>query len=100
MTGPNENQKITVVPDHKCLACGYTIRGAVHEEGKAIPPKEGDFCVCSRCGAITLFDAAGELRGLSDAEITEFLADEETMKTLDAMVRRVHFVRSTGHGIQ
>ena len=74
------------------MECGHALN-ALGTLGDAIwPPNPGDPVVCIRCGAACTFED-GKLRGFTDKEMEDLLADAEAMDDLARMVQRVHFLR-------
>lgn len=82
-------------PECACLYCGRRVNAAGSPDGSPIPaPAEGDVTICMRCGAVMRFNAAGKVRGMSDAEMDELIADAEYMNMLARLVRRIRFIRA------
>ena len=81
-------------PECACLHCGYHLDAAGSPDGSPIaPPAEGDLSICLRCGAVMKYNSAGKVRGMTDPEIDELIADTEQMNILAKLVRGIHFVR-------
>jgi len=55
-------------------------------------PRPGEAVVCIACGAVCTFED-GRLRGFTDEEMEDLLADPDAMDDLARMVHRVHLVR-------
>jgi hypothetical protein len=81
------------VPAAKCLECDNTLNAIGSFDGTAPAPKPGDPVACIRCGAVMTFEA-GALRGFTETEMDELIADTEAMDELARMVKGIHFVRT------
>ena len=83
------------VPDTKCLECGRKLDAVGTMDGTVPRPKPGEPIACLRCGAAMTMGENGALRGFTEAEMDELVADTEAMDELARMVARIHFVRAT-----
>jgi hypothetical protein len=85
---------IARVPESVCLNCGAPLNmvgtGDANVEAK---PEPGDVTVCIKCGGVMKLDENLRLRGMSDREMDELVADREWMDQVARMVQRVYFVK-------
>lgn len=82
------------VPLSKCLACGHEIDHVADPNGplaRAIQP--GDAVLCIACGGAQTVDETGRLQPFSEAQIARMEANQEFMRQITRMARRIHFVR-------
>jgi hypothetical protein len=88
-----DGSAVRVAPHH-CLECGAHLDALGTSDGSAYQePEPGAPVVCIRCGAVMAW-AAGTLRGFTDAEMDELIADGETMNEIARTVRSVHLIRA------
>jgi len=79
----------------RCLNCGHSLNAASSTSGKPIErPKDGDITVCIKCGAVMAYDGVRGLRGLSDAEIHELMADTEKMDEIAHTVQAIRVIQA------
>lgn len=85
---------VALVPESRCLNCGHAMNAVGTADLNDIAlPSPGDVTVCIRCGAVMMLDENLRLRGMSDAEMDELVADTEWMGQIAKMVRAIHFVK-------
>ncbi len=80
------------VPETACLECGHKLDAIGTAGGAMRTPRPGEAVVCIQCGAAMTFED-GRLRGFTDEEMEDLLADPHAMDDLARMVHRVHLVR-------
>lgn len=76
-----------------CIECGRKIDAIGSMDGITPHPEPGSPIICLRCGAVMTIDANGAPCGFTDQQMTEIIADTETMNEIARLVRRVHFLR-------
>jgi hypothetical protein len=86
MSKESEDMTENVIPKVACFACGYPIDRTSQAEGKDVPPKEDDFSVCYRCGAL------GTFQKLDDGNLTIRALREDEKVPLDVRVAHQNFV--------
>ena len=70
----------------ECLNCGRQIKPTE-------PPDPGDIVVCTRCGAVMIYNHSLKLRGLTEQEMRDVQADPEVMDMLGKKVQGMYFIR-------
>ena len=78
----------TKTPECRCLHCGHPLTattGVNHNER----PGPGDVVICWTCGAIMKFANDLTVRGMTDQEAKDLLADPEYSRYLAKIVRRI-----------
>lgn len=81
------------IPESKCLECGYKVNASGSMDGSPELPGPGDLVLCLKCGAVMLHAEDMRLRGMTDKEMDELTADQETMNELAKCVKLVHILR-------
>ena len=82
------------VPESRCLNCGHLMNTvATDRAGVEAKPEPGDNAVCLKCGAVMKLDENLRVRGMTDAEMDELVADHETMDEVARMVQKIHFLK-------
>jgi NAD-dependent SIR2 family protein deacetylase len=79
-------------PECRCLKCNQTFTGAL-ETTESGPPQPGAISVCISCGAVMIFGEDLKVREFTDSEVSELLADHETMRYLQNAVSVVHILK-------
>jgi hypothetical protein len=62
-------------------------------DNTAADPRPGDVTVCIRCGAVMRLDDNLRVRGMTDAEMDELVADRKWMNQVAKMVGAIHFMK-------
>lgn len=88
-------QGIVKTPVCSCLQCGARFNAAGKAGGLGETPVAGDLCICTKCGAVMLYNDDLTPRGMTDAEMADLEADTETMNELARHVRDVHVYRAS-----
>ena len=82
------------IPVTQCLECGTTLSGIGDlEDGDGPAPGPGDPVACIRCGAVATVDGDGALRGFTDREMDELIADRAAMDGLARLVQNIHLLK-------
>jgi len=82
----------TRIRDVLCPACGYAMTHTTAvEDGNA--PQPGDCSLCLNCGAVNVFSDDLGVRSASEAEIAEFMSDENVRQTVQ---RAQSYIRRRG----
>jgi hypothetical protein len=94
MTPKRELPPDTVaIPETRCLECGHTFNAIGTGDGSVPAPHPGDPVACIDCGAVMTFEN-GRLRGFTEAEAYDLIADEKTLDNLARLVRNIHLLRA------
>jgi hypothetical protein len=82
------------VPESRCLNCGK-LMDALGTGDYDVPadPHPGDVTICIKCGAVMRLDGNLRMRGMTDAEMDELVADKEWMNQVAKMVGAIHFMK-------
>lgn len=87
-----EQQDVRRIAPAKCLECGHTIDAIGSLGGDYPRPNPGDAIACIRCGAVMTMED-GALRGFTEKEMDELVADKEWMNDLARTVKRIHLLK-------
>lgn len=80
-----------------CLDCGRQLDAiGSPDNGPCREPRPGDPIACIRCGAVMTYEA-GHLRGFTDAEMKQLVADTETMDELAHLIKGIHILAHMEH---
>lgn len=82
------------VPESRCLNCN-AVQDALGTGDERIEarPEPGDVVVCIKCGAVMRLDDKLRLRGMTEAEMDELVADRQWMDAVARMVQKIHFMK-------
>lgn len=85
--------EIVRVPAKPCPECKHPLNaiGSIQDGDRG--PQPGDSIACLRCGAVMTLGADGALRGFTEPEMAELMADTEGMDELARMVKRIHLLK-------
>jgi DNA-directed RNA polymerase subunit RPC12/RpoP len=81
------------VAEARCLECGHTFNAIGTGDGRVPDPQPGDPVACIDCGAVMTFED-GKLRGFTEAEAYDLIADRKTLDDLARLVRNIHLLRA------
>jgi Zn ribbon nucleic-acid-binding protein len=82
------------IPECKCLFCGHNMNASASVDGTLNLPEPGDLVLCLKCGAVMKHADDMSVRGMTDEEMDELIADTETMDELAKAVQGIHFIRA------
>lgn len=82
------------IPECNCLQCGHKMNASGSADGAPHLPEPGDLVLCIRCGAVMMHADDMTVRGMTDEEMDELVADKETMDELAKNVKRIHLMRA------
>jgi hypothetical protein len=81
------------IPECRCLSCGRPMDALGTPDGAEAKPAPGDIAVCLRCGAVMKLDENLKLRGMTEAEMDELVADQAWMDEVAQLVGAIHFLK-------
>lgn len=94
MSTHSSRADVARIPPTNCLECGYRMDAIGTMDGSVPRPKPGDAIACMKCGAVcTVEDDGRHLRGFTDAEMTDLVADNDRMDQLAHLVKGIHFLK-------
>lgn len=82
------------IPECNCLKCGKKMNASGSTDGSPHLPEPGDLVLCIKCGAVMKHADDMTLRGMTEQEMDELVADTETMDELAKNVQRIHIMRA------
>lgn len=90
----NSTPDVARVPVSRCLDC-HALMDALGTGDRDVEaqPNPGDVAVCIKCGAVMKLDNNLRLRGMTDAEMDELIADRQFMDQIARMVQKIHFLK-------
>lgn len=81
-------------PECNCLNCGKLLSAlGTGDPTVEAKPEPGDVTVCLRCGAVMKLADDLRVRGMTDAEMDELIADKEWMNHVARMVKAIQFMK-------
>ena len=81
-------------PECVCLNCGEAMNAtAKPQKPDDELPEDGAIVVCLRCGAAMAYDSKLGVRGFTEKEIDEIMADPDALNDLAKTVKAVQFIR-------
>jgi hypothetical protein len=84
------------IPESHCLNCGRALTRISDLRSQAVPVP-GSLVVCIYCSSVMAVADDLSMRGMTDDEIDQLLADEETVGDLREMVARVRFAKASAN---
>lgn len=85
---------IRKLPECHCLQCGHKMNASGSVDGSLDLPEPGDLVLCLKCGAVMKHADDMSVRGMTEQEMDELIADTETMDELAKNVQRIHIMRA------
>lgn len=85
---------VTRTPECRCLACGKVLDALGTQDGKAMLPEPGNLAVCFYCGAVMIIADDLTVRGMTDDEMDDVIADREAMNEIAKLVVNMRLIRA------